>query len=363
MAFLDTVNTITRKTIVPGMVDQVFKSGPTMAYIKRNCLAKYQGGPSWQENFLYDMMNVTAYSPGDSFDFIEQQLFTGGTVTPRYYNVPVPALLEKVQLELAGPEAVFNYVDTLMQAAALTMSAKLAIDIFRHGQASGTGVTANRSKFINGLDEGLCDGATAGPFGDYFPTYLTLTRGDANIGSALNAPKTATSTQPNGYVAGNVAGALSYPYLEQAYNSVVYGTESPDLLITTNKGMSNIKLAFHAQQRYEGTSADFGFQGIKFNGATIFQDRYAPGADVVSAPEANKLGRGTSGSAEISGETLYFLNTKYIRFYLSTHPLWGFGFTGFLPAQDNSLVVGHYKFAGNLTVQAPRYMRVLWGIS
>ena len=39
MAFLDTVNTITRKTIVPGMVDLVFKSGPTMAYIKRNCHA------------------------------------------------------------------------------------------------------------------------------------------------------------------------------------------------------------------------------------------------------------------------------------------------------------------------------------
>lgn len=363
MAFLDTVNTITRKTIVPGMVDQVFKSGPTMAYLKRNSLAKYQGGPSWQENFLYDMMNVTAYNPGDSFDFVEQQIFTGGTVTPRYYNVPVPALLEKVQLELAGPEAVFGYIDTLMQAAALTMSAKLAIDIFRHGQTNVTGVTTNRSKFINGLDEALCDGYTAGPFGDYFTSYLTLTRNDANIGSALNSPKTASTYAPTGFVAGNVAGPLSYPVLEQAYNSVVYGTESPDLLVTTNKGMSSIKLAFHSQQRYEGTSADFGFQGIKFNGATIFQDRYAPGSDIVTASEANKLGRGTSGSAEISGETLYFLNTKYIRFYVSTHPLWGFGFTGFLPAQDNSLVVGHYKFAGNLTVQAPRYMRVLWGIS
>jgi hypothetical protein len=162
MAFLDTVNTITRKTIVPGLVDQVFKSGPTIAHLKRNCLAKYAGGPSWQENFLYDMMNVAAYNPGDTFDFTQHQIFTGGTVTPRYYNVPVPALIEKVKLELAGPEAVFNYIDTLMQAAALTMSAKLAIDIFRHGQANGTGVAVNRSKFINGLDEALCNGATAG---------------------------------------------------------------------------------------------------------------------------------------------------------------------------------------------------------
>lgn len=359
MAFLDTVNTISRKTIVPGLVDQVFKSGPTMAYIKRNCLAKYLGGPSWQENFLYDMMNVNAYSIGDTFDYTQHQLFTGGTVTPRYYNVPVPAQLEEIKLRLAGPEAVFNYVDTLLQTAALTMSAKLAIDIFRHGQSVVTGVTADRSKFINGLDEALCEGVTAGPFGDYFTSYLTLTRNDANIGSALNAHKLAAT----GFINGNIAGPVSYPILEQGYNSCVYGTEAPDLMITTNKGMSLIKLAFHSQQRYEGTAADFGFQGIKFNGATIFQDRYAPGSDVVSASEANKLGRGTSGSAEISGETLYFLNTKYIKFYVSTDPLFSFGFTGFLPAQDNSLLVGHYRFAGNLTVQAPRYMRVLWGIA
>lgn len=359
MAFLDEVNSITRKTIVPGGVDQVFKSGPTMAYLRRNCLAKYQGGPSWQENFVYDMQSVTAYNPGDVFDYSTSQFFTGGTVTPRYYNVPVAALIEKVKLTLAGPEAVFNYIDTLLQNAAMTMSAKLAIDIFRHGQAATTGISVGREKFINGLDEALCEGVTAGPFGNYYTSYLTLTRNDANIGTALNSHKLAAT----GYVNGNVGGPISYPVLEQAYNSCVYGTESPDLLITTNKGMSLIKLAFHAQQRYEGTSADFGFQGIKFNGATIFQDRYAPGSDVVSAPEANKLGRGTSGSAEISAETLYFLNTKYIRFYVSTDKLFGFGFTGFLPSQDTSTVVGHYKFAGNLTVQAPRFQRVLWGIS
>lgn len=372
MAFLDTVNTITRKTIVPGMVDLVFKSGPTMAYIKRNCLAKYAGGPQWQENFLFGMLDVQPYQPGDTFDFTQQQIFTGGTVYPKFYNVPVPALLEKVKLEMAGPEAVFNYVDTLMQTAALSMSAKLAIDVFRHGQASGAVTSSqlgDRSKLLNGLAEALNDGdvaatgsgSTIGPFAEAYPTYLTLTRNDANIKESLNAPITATNGMG---VAGYVNGPLSYPILEQAYNSVVYGTESPDLIVTTNKGMSLIKTAFHAQQRYEGTTADFGFQGVKFNGATIFQDRYAPGADPVGAQEAAKLGRGTSGSAELStGETLWFLNTKYIRFYVSTDPLFGFGFTGFLPAQDNSLVVGHYKFAGNLTVQAPRLMRVLWGIS
>ena len=92
-------------------------------------------------------------------DWTENVLTFCGTVTPRYYNVPVPALLEKVKIEMAGPEAVFNYVDTLMQTAALSMSAKLAIDIFRDGQASSTGHAHDRSKFINGqilrVDGGL----------------------------------------------------------------------------------------------------------------------------------------------------------------------------------------------------------------
>ena len=361
MAFLDPVNTIARKTITPGVVDLVFKSGPTLAFIKRNCLAKYSGGPSWQENFLYGMLNVDAYTPGDSFDISQQQIFTGGTVTPRYYNVPVTALLEKIKIEMNGPEAVFNYVDMLMQAAALTMSGRLAIDIFKHGQTGA--VSGNRTKYINGLVEALSNGSDNGPNAETFASYLTLTRNQAaQFGSALNSPITAAE----GTVAGDVSGPISYPILEQAFNSVVYGTEQPDLLITTNKGMSYIKMAFEAQKRYEGTTADFGFTGVKFNGSTIFQDRYAPGsADPgATSQEAVKLGYdAASGSVTSGGETLWFLNTKYIRFYLSTDDYYGFGFSGFIPAQDNSTVVGHYKFAGNMTVQAPRLMRVLWDIN
>lgn len=358
MAFLDVVNTISRKQILPGLVDQVFKAGPTLAYIKRNCLQKWTGFQN-QENFLYGMMNVEPYLPGDNFDISQSQIFTGGTLTPRYYNVAVPALLEKIKIEYAGPEAVFNYVDVLMQAAALTMSAKLATDIFEHGQTSET-VVQDRTKVINGLAEALNDGVTADFRGRTFPNYLTIAR--STVGTALNSPCTAAA----GTIDSTVGGSISYPILEQAFNSVVYGTETPDLIITTNKGLSYIKMAFQSQQRFEGTSLDFGFQGVKFNSATIFQDRYAPGSASVSSMESTKLQQlqaldGTNST--VNGETLWFLNTKYIRFYVSTDSLYGFGFTGFLPAQDNSVVVGHYKYAGTMSVQAPRLMRVLDGIT
>jgi hypothetical protein len=354
MAFLSVENTITQKTIIPGLTDLVFKSGPTMAYVKKNCLEKMPLGPSWQENFLYGMQPVDGYTPGDTHTISQEQLFTGGEVRAKYYVSSVAAIREKIQIELAGKHQVFNYIDALMQATALSMSAKLATDIFRHGQDAGTGVSASRSKLINGLDEALCDGATAGPFANYYPTYLGLTRNDTNIGEALNAPKTAA----NGVVAGNVGGSISYPVLEQAQNSVVYGTEQPNLMVTTNKGMSYIKMAFQAQQRFAETTLDLGFTGVKFGPATIFQDRYAPGSASVSAVESAKL-----GISALSGETIWILNTKYIKFWVCQAPEYSFGFSGFYPDPVSSLVVGHYKFVGNLTVQAPRYMRVLWGIT
>jgi hypothetical protein len=346
MAFLDPVNTIAVKDIVPGVVDNVFRNSPFLAFARKNCLRSYDGGPSWQENFLYDVLLPSAYQPGDTFDITQKQIATGATVTPRYYNVPVPAYIEKLKIEMNGPKAVFDYVDLLMQAAALTMSAKLSNDAYRHGQnLSGS----DRSKNLNGLDEAYNDGSTNGFDGRTYAAYLSLTRTD--VLGALNSPMTGP--------AASVGGAINYPTLEQAYASVTIGSEQPDLILTTNNGLSYIKMAFQAQQRFESNSnPDLGFRSLKFNGADVIADQYAPGARTASTQDTS-----VGYSAVSAGETIWFLNTKYIRFYLSTDSLFGFGFTGFLPAQNNSVVVGHYKFAGNLTVTAPRLGRVLYAVT
>lgn len=290
------------------------------------------------------MLVPAAYSPGDTFDLSQKQIATGGTVTPRYYNVPVTGYIEKLKIEMNGPKAVFDYIDLLLQAAALAMSAKLTNDLYRHGQNVGT----DRTKNMNGLDEALNDGSTNGYLGQAYTSYLTVTRTD--VLSALNSPMTGPTA--------DVDGALTYPLLEEAYSSVTIGPEKPDLLITTNKGFSYIKMVFQPQQRFEETDPDFGFQSLKFNGSRILADQYAPGTRTASTPDTT-LGY----SAVSTGETLWFLNTKYLRLYLSTDPLFGFGFTGFLPAQDNSVVAGHYKACLNFTVTAPRLNRYLFDIT
>jgi len=362
MAFLDTINTITTKRIAPGVTDLVFKASPLLAFIKRNCLEKFEGGPSWQENLMYGIQPTIAYIPGDTFSLIQQQFMTGTTVTPRYYSTPVNGFLEKLKIELNGPQAVFDYVDAQLQNAAMSMSAKLAVSAYRHGQDLTSGTTALnlRAKEINGLEEALNDGTVVGPYGAAFGSYLGLARTGEPSKDAMKAKMT--------YPAANVGAGWTYAALEDGWNSCVIGQESPDLLVTTNRGMSSVKKTFQGQQRFEGASTDFGFQGIKFNGSVILQVQYCPGSEAPTAVETAALGMsaldGTAegGYTKTAGETLWMLNTKTIKFYVSTDPLFGFGFTGFMASPGNSVVSGRYHYCGNLTVTGVRYSRVFYGI-
>ena len=48
---LDEVNTVATKQIMPGVVDNYFKAGPLMAYLKTRFTRKWSG-PQIQENYL-----------------------------------------------------------------------------------------------------------------------------------------------------------------------------------------------------------------------------------------------------------------------------------------------------------------------
>lgn len=294
-------------------------------------------------------MNGAFFTSGsETFDISDRQIEQGLTWTPRKAQVSVSGDLSKLKVDYAGEGALFDYIDLRMQAAALTMSEGLAGSIFRDGQSSG------RTAYMNGLDEALSDGTNNGWTAQTFTSYGTVTR--STVSPALTSPCTGPSF--------NINGAISYPILEQTYNSIVIGTEEPNLIVTTNLGMSYIKMAFQAQQRFQDVRAsdttNFGFRGISFNGATIMQDQYAPGS------AGGTLALGQSNLAPSSqGETIWFLNVdrRWMGLYVSNDDLFGFGFTGWKPAQDNLSAAGQYCFAGNFTVPAPRYHRYLYNVT
>src|SRR5262245_34261859 len=49
---LDDVNTVTTKTIMPGVVDNFFRAGPLIAYLKTRFTRRWIG-PQIQENYMY----------------------------------------------------------------------------------------------------------------------------------------------------------------------------------------------------------------------------------------------------------------------------------------------------------------------
>lgn len=338
--FIDEINATTRRHIVPEMADGVFRNDPLLAMLRANNLEKYPGGMQISQNFLYAVLGGGAYTPGDSFPVTRRQIQTAGSWQPKHYYVPVTELLEVIQVYNKGPEAVFRIIDVDMQAAALTMSARLAIDLYQGGQST-------RVLKMNGLAEILNDGTNNSFDGSTYATYGTVTR--SSVDGALKSLLTTPTS--------NINGPITYKALEELYNSVCIGAEYPDCMITTNLGMSYIKQKFQPQWRTETQDGKLGFNSLVFNQAKIYQSQYAPGT---VAPEAATDLGWTTVSA---GETLFFLNSKTFKFWVSDDPLFGFGFTGFKVAQDNSVVSGQYFFAGNTTCVSPRYSRHAFGIT
>jgi len=346
---LDEVNTLARKKILPGLVDNFFKNSPLLAYCKNDRLGDWKGGPQIQENFLYKPMKGGAFKKGAQFDITKRQTKAGLLFDPRYYEVNVTEFTEDVEVEIRGPEAVMSIVEADLGNAALTMSAILAIALYRNGQNTAGG---DRTAELNGLEEALSDGLAASFGGQTFTAYGQQARVD--VSPALNTPV--------GLIAANVAGPITYHVLEHSYQSCVIGEEHPVIGVTTNRCMGFINENFQPQQRIDTLEPTIGYTGIKFKQATIIEDQYCPGVDGVNDPDlGNYLNAG--------GEIFTWLNPggtgdgAYFRLWISTSPKYSFGFTGFKVAQDSTVVAGQILFAGNFTLRAPRLMRILHGIT
>ncbi len=288
---------------------------------------------------MYGTLTGGAYAKGAQFDITRIQHTTGATFQPKFYYTDVTEFKEDIQVQIKGPHAVFSQIDADMTNAALTMSAILAVALYNEGQ------TAGRTNHINGLAEILNDASVNSWTATTYATYGTLTRG-GTIASALNStPKDVGSP-----------GSLTYNVLEETYAGAVIGTEEPNLGVTTNLGYAYIKEKFQPQQRFTEEDIKIGFRGLRFNSSIIMRSQYCPGsAGVNDARLGNYL--------YATYETLWFLNTKYFRLWVTDDEEFAFGFTGFKPAQDSNIVAGQYLFSGNITCQAPRLQKQIYGFN
>ncbi len=359
MAELDQLTASTRRFIRdnPALVDSVFNRDPFFAYCKQNLKEAFGGGYLIQEGIIFDGLIGGPYAKGKDFDITEKQVEQAKQFNIKFWEVNVTLSKEDIQVLNTGPLAVYDLVKTRMTAAYMTMGAQMAILLYMNGIRAG--FEAN----INGLAEMLNDGSTASLDNSTYTTYGGLTRG-GQIGRALNS------------VPVNVNAPIDYNQLETTYGAATYGSDEPNLGVTTVIGYSSIKNQFQTQQRFNDTQDPaIGFNGLKFNSATLTKSRYVPGSDIVTAgSDSNKIAvtalqQMSNGAintypalAVASSETLFWVNARqpYLNFYVSSNPEYQFGFTGFKVAQGNTKVAGQVLASVQVTGE-PRYHKQVYG--
>jgi hypothetical protein len=368
---LDELNLTTLKEIYPSVIeDNYFLDTPFQAYLRDHCLVPFGGGAFTQTVFRYKPMIGGFYARGGSFNITKRQTLAGAMFDPKYLEVAVPEYKEDIQVLNKGPRAVFKLIDEDLRNAMDTISAIAGIAMAGHGQAVVTGVNASRITKINGWPEALNDGVTKGWTGDYFTTYGTATRNGV-IGSVLNSVP---------YWCGNAdgsAGPVTYGVMEETYQDACVGNENPNLGVGNKAVIAYMKQRLQAQQVFaQEKDPIWGVMGFRFNNAIILKDDYFPSLKYgANDPDLGNYLTSTfaSGSPATAsnmpssttctvGEVFAWLTTSKWFFRISDDPEFGFGWSGFFPAQDNTRVVGHVKAACNLECTAPRLQKQLLGI-
>lgn len=357
----DEVNLTTLKEIYPKVIeDNFFLDTPFQAYLRARAIP-FTGGAFMQNSFLYKPMIGGSYAKGGSFNITKRQTLAGTQFDPKYYEVSVPEYKEDIQVINKGPLAVFSLIDTDLRNAMNTISAILAVALSLHGQGAGANITGNRPNDINGWIEALNDGVTPGWEGSIFTAYGTAPR-NAVIGSALNSVPQWLGT------ATGATAPIAYQAIEEMYQIASIGREEPDLIVSNKAAYAYIKERIQPQQRFaQERDPYWGVSGMRINSAMFLKDDYFPSAKFgVNDPDLGNYltssfaavagaagNQPTTGTITV-GEVLAMFNTRKWLFRISDDPEFGFGFSGFVPAQDNTKVVGQVKAATNVECTAPR---------
>jgi hypothetical protein len=313
----DDITSKTNGKIVPTLVDTIYKSSPVFTRLSTKNREEFEGGTTIRQPIMYAQLKGGFFTRGGSFDtsYVETDTSLEFNIKYAYVNA---TLYGTDNVLNRGPEAAMSYVESKMANAAGAMAQILATSLYLDGQGTISPPTS-----FDGFAAAIDDGTN-------YTQYGGITRSDIAIGAnqGINAY----------YNGGNTTFAL--PQLQTAFGSAWSGAEHVDLITTTQPLWDSIWGKIQPQQRFLEESSDvakIGFHSLKFNGASVVVDQYAP---------AGKI---------------WGLNTSYIKFYMSTLPLWQFGFTGWKEAQNSVDVSGQYCYAGNIVVDASRLFFQLSG--
>lgn len=359
------LNSVTLFEIYPRAVeDEFFLATPFLAYIRDHCLVPFTGGTFMQSPIRYAPLIGGFYAPGSNFNIEKRPTITALQFDTRYCYVSVPEYKEQIQVENKGDLAVCSLLEADMQNGVDTMNAIVAIALAQSGQG-------DRSLAINGWAEAINNGVDPSWDGNIYTQYGQQARNGA-VGSTLNS-----TPQWCGDQDGN-PGVIQYATLEEGYQDASIGQKEPNLGCGNKAVIAYIKEKMQVQQRFQQEKDPvWGVTGFRFNNAMVMKDDYFPSlrygknnpvlgnyltstfTSPASPTSQSNLPASTSCTV---GEVFCFFNTFDFLFRVTDNDEFGFGFSGFVPAQDNTRVVGQIKAMVNLQCLSPRTQKQFYGI-
>ena len=336
---LQDINAYTTQYIVPKETDVIFKTDPLLQRVLTKNRVSFPGGLQIQRPIMYAELAGGFFSRGDTFDTGYRYTDTAFVVNMKFAYTNI-TLLGVDDVLNRGPEAAFSIVESKMANASATMAKILSQKLYLDGQG-----TLSSTQATDGLIAWVDDGSTNATYSSAtdvtksFASVGGITRADILAGPSSGS--VTTYAQVNGINAytNRALSTFTLNDLNTAYSMAQFGSDTPDIAVTTNGGWNKIWNATTPLQRYENRDNDLanvGFQNFKFNFADV----------VISKNMQDAIGS-TYGM-------ILFLNTSYMEMYISDNKKFQFGFTGFKEAQNTIDASGQYLYAGNLIYANPR---------
>ncbi len=343
---LTDLNAFTTQEVVPRTTDVIFKQSPLFTRLLTKNRVGFEGGKYIQKPLTFAELNGDFFTKDDAFNTAYVKTETAFTVNMKFAYVNI-TLYGQDNVLGRGRNAAFSLVETKFANASLKMAKMLAQAMYRDGQTTdGTGVLSS-SKYFDGLPAWIDDGNSSGTYG----TATDSTKSFAAVGGITRTDMFANpvaftaATTPAAMLGGANAfvnrgySSFSVNTVQDAFGNVWYGNDYPDMIVSTQTFWNKLWQTTQPNQRYMADKsvdvANVGFRAMTWNGISeVVVDKYMPSD-------------GVNGVA-------YGLNTKYLKFYITTQKKYQLGFTGFKDAQGNDNLCGQFLFAGNLMCESPR---------
>jgi hypothetical protein len=305
VALLNTANAITTKYLIPILGDQVLVPSPTLWAMTRNG-KKFSGGELVYALLTMEEMTGGAYWGNQLLDTTIVDSVQPANQLWKFYRQSIAIPITDVVLNRGGAGAL-DLIRSKYQIATGSFMMKLSRALWHTAPQ-------NTSLDVDDIDSWVGQ------------TTNTI----AGISRALAANSWWLPAAP--VSANNVA--LTANIAEQAYQSVVYGYDEPDLLVMDNTRFANFKNNFTQLIRFvdleqDETALQTGFRyHFMYNNAIVMADRFTP------------------------ANTAYLLNTKYI--FPTFHELDYFSVEPFIKPTNQRTIVSTMYLTWNVVNLSPR---------